>query len=150
MTGREENMTVAWILKEKGRNVVSVLPNTSMNEVITLLAKNRIGAVVVADEQYRVLGIISERDIVRILATQGVAALREQIGEHMTRPVVTCGESHSIDWLMEEMTSRRFRHMPVTEQGRLAGIVSIGDVVKFKLVLAESEAAQMRQYFVAG
>jgi CBS domain-containing protein len=143
-------MTVAWILKEKGRNVVSALSNTSIEEIITLLAKNRIGAVVIVDEIHNVLGIISERDIVRILATQGSAAMSEPVGEHMTRPVVTCSEHHSIDWLMEQMTSRRFRHMPVTEKDRLAGIVSIGDVVKFKVALAESEAAQMRQYFAAG
>ncbi|MGA7326457.1 MAG: CBS domain-containing protein [Rhodomicrobium sp.] len=143
-------MTVAWILKDKGRNVVSALPSVTLNEIVTLLASNRIGAVVIADELHRVLGIISERDIVRILATQGPAALDEPAGEHMTRSVVTCSEQNSIDWLMEEMTSRRFRHLPVTDQGRLAGIVSIGDVVKFKLALAESEAAQMRQYFVAG
>jgi CBS domain-containing protein len=143
-------MTVAWILKEKGRNVVSALSNASVEEIITLLAKNRIGAVVIVDEAHRVLGIISERDIVRILATQGSAGMSEPVGEHMTRPVVTCSEHHSIDWLMEQMTSRRFRHMPVTEKDRLAGIVSIGDVVKFKVALAESEAAQMRQYFAAG
>jgi CBS domain-containing protein len=143
-------MTVAWILKEKGRNVVSTLGGTTVEEVITLLAKNRIGAVVVVDETDRVLGIISERDIVRILATQGASALTEPVGEHMTRPVITCAEHHTIDWLMEEMTSRRFRHLPVAENERLAGIVSIGDVVKFKLALAESEAAQMRQYFAAG
>jgi len=143
-------MTVAWILKDKGRNVVSALPSVTLNEIVTLLASNRIGAVVIADELHRVLGIISERDIVRILATQGTPALDEPAGEHMTRNVVTCSEQNSIDWLMEEMTSRRFRHLPVADQGRLAGIVSIGDVVKFKLALAESEAAQMRQYFVAG
>jgi CBS domain-containing protein len=147
---REEKMTVAWILKEKGRNVVSALSNASVEEIITLLAKKRIGAVVIVDEIHRVLGIISERDIVRILATQGAAALGEPVGEHMTRPVVTCSEHHSIDWLMEQMTSRRFRHVPVMEKDRLAGIVSIGDVVKFKVALAESEAAQMRQYFAAG
>ncbi len=143
-------MTVAWILKDKGRNVVSALPSVTLNDIVTLLASNRIGAVVIADELHRVHGIISERDIVRILATQGPAALDEPAGEHMTRNVVTCSEQNSIDWLMEEMTSRRFRHLPVADQGRLAGIVSIGDVVKFKLALAESEAAQMRQYFVAG
>lgn len=143
-------MTVAWILKEKGRNVLSVLPSTLLSEAVTILAKNRIGAVVVVDEQHRVLGIVSERDIVRILATQGAAALDERVGEHMTKPVITCSEHHSIDWLMEQMTSRRFRHLPVADQGRLTGIVSIGDVVKIKLALAESEAAQMRQYFVAG
>ncbi len=143
-------MTVAWILKEKGRNVVSTLPTVSVNEVVTILAKQRIGAVVVADELHRIIGIISERDIVRILATQGSAALEEPVGEHMTHPVVTCTEHHSIDWLMEEMTARRFRHMPVDDHGRLAGIVSIGDVVKYKIARAESEAEQMRQYFVAG
>jgi CBS domain-containing protein len=143
-------MTVAWILREKGRNVVSALPSASVNDIVTMLAKNRIGAVVIADEQRQVQGIISERDIVRILATQGTAALHEPVREHMTRPVVTCTEQHSIDWLMEEMTARRFRHIPVAEQGRLAGIVSIGDVVKHRIARAESEAAQMRQYFVAG
>jgi CBS domain-containing protein len=143
-------MTVAWILKDKGRNVFSVLPNTPINETIAVLAKHRIGAVVVADEQYRVLGIISERDIVRMLAKQGPSALDDAVADHMTKPVVTCTAHHSIDWLMSEMTTNRFRHIPVTDQGRLAGIVSIGDVVKFKLAMAESEAQQMRQYFVAG
>ncbi len=143
-------MTVAWILKDKGRNVVSMLPSASLNDAIALLARHRIGAIVIADELHHVAGIISERDIVRILATRGAAALNEPVGEHMTRPVTTCSEHHSIDWLMQEMTASRFRHIPIAEQGRLAGIVSIGDVVKFKLALAESEAAQMRQYFAAG
>ena len=143
-------MTVAWILRDKGRRVVSLLPRTSLNEAIGLLAHNKIGALVVVDEQNRVLGIISERDIVRILATKGARVLDEAVSDHMTRPVVTCGEHHSIDWLMGEMTTSRFRHIPVTKQGKLAGIVSIGDVVKFKLALAESEAEQMRQYVSAG
>jgi CBS domain-containing protein len=143
-------MTVAWILKEKGRNVVSALPGATINEIITLLAKNRIGALVVTDELHQVLGIISERDVVRIIATQGAAALEEPVGEHMSRPVVTCEEHHSLDWLMEQMTSRRFRHLPVADQNRLVGIVSIGDVVKLKVAMVESEAAQMRQYFAAG
>ncbi len=143
-------MTVAWILKDKGRNVVSVLSGTPVNEAITLLEKNRIGAVVVVDEQHRVLGILSERDIVRILANRGTGALAEPVSEHMTKPVSTCSEHHSIDWVMAEMTANRFRHIPITEGDRLAGIVSIGDVVKLKLALAESEAAQMRQYFAAG
>ncbi len=143
-------MTVAWILREKGRQVVSALPTASVNEVIALLEKNRIGAVVIADDLHHVLGVISERDVVRIVATQGAAALDEPVREHMTHPVVTCSEHHSIDWLMEQMTACRFRHIPVAENNRLAGIVSIGDVVKHKLALAESEAAQMRQYFAAG
>ena len=143
-------MSVAWILKDKGRHVVSALPSASINEIINLLATNRIGAVVIADDLHHVLGIISERDIVRIIATQGAAALDEPAAEHMTHPVLTCSEHHTIDWLMEQMTSRRFRHVPVAEHNRLIGIISIGDVVKHKVALAESEAAQMRQYFAAG
>ncbi len=143
-------MTVAWILKQKGRNVVSALPNTSVEQAVGLLEKHHIGAIVIVDEQHRVLGIVSERDIVRILATHGAAVLKEPAEAHMTRNVVVCSEHHSIDWLMEQMTERRFRHIPVAENERLAGIVSIGDVVKHKLALAESEAEQMRQYFVAG
>jgi CBS domain-containing protein len=128
-----------------------VLPAIPLKKAVSILAENRIGAVVVVDDQQRVLGIISERDIVRILATQGAAAFDDSAGEHMTRPVVACTEHHSIDWLMEQMTARRFRHLPVTDnQGRLGGIVSIGDVVKIKLLLAESEATQMRRYFAAG
>ncbi len=115
-----------------------------------LLEKNRIGAVVVVDEQHHVLGILSERDIVRILASQGAAALSDPVSNHMTTPVSTCSEHHSIDWVMNEMTNHRFRHIPITDEGKLTGIVSIGDVVKLKLALAESEAAQMRQYFAAG
>ena len=143
-------MTVAWILREKGRHVVSVLSNTPVTEAIGLLEKNRIGAVVVVNEEHRVLGILSERDIVRILATRGLSALSEPVSQHMTHPVSTCSEHHSIDWVMNEMTNHRFRHIPITDDGRLAGIVSIGDVVKLKLALAESEAAQMRQYLSAG
>jgi CBS domain-containing protein len=121
-----------------------------VEHAISLLEKHNIGAIVVVDEQHRVQGIVSERDIVRILATQGAGVLSEPVAGHMTRNVVVCNEQNTIDWLMEQMTSRRFRHIPVAEDGRLAGIVSIGDVVKHKLALAESEAAQMRQYFVAG
>jgi len=143
-------MTVAWILKEKGRGVVSVLSGTPVSDAVSLLEKNRIGAVVVIDQQYRVLGILSERDVVRILARNGVTALSDPVSEHMTKPVSTCSEHHSIDWVMNEMTQHRFRHIPITDGGKLTGIVSIGDVVKLKLTLAESEAAQMRQYFAAG
>jgi CBS domain-containing protein len=146
----EEAMPVAWIIKEKGRNVLSVLPSAALNEVVTILARNRIGAVVVVDDQHRVKGIVSERDIVRILATLGPGALIEPVSEHMTKPVMTCTEQHSIDWVMGEMTANRFRHMPIAEHGRLCGIISIGDVVKHKLAMAEAEAAHMRQYFVAG
>ena len=143
-------MTVKWILEQKGRDVVSIGPEASVGQAIDLLEKHKIGAVVVVDEQLSVLGIVSERDIVRILATKGAGVLGEPAGEHMTRHVIVCGEHHSIDWLMEQMTEHRFRHIPVTVNDKLAGIVSIGDAVKQKLALAESETAQMRQYIAAG
>ena len=76
--------------------------------------------------------------------------MSEPVAKHMTHPVVTCAEHHSIDWVMEQMTLRRFRHLPVAEKDRLTGLISIGDVVKFKVALAESEAQQMRQYIAAG
>src|SRR6516162_417864 len=102
-------MTVAWILKDKGRHVVSVLSGTPITEAIVLLEKNRIGAIVIVDEQHHVQGILSERDIVRILATHGTSALNEPVSQHMTHPVSTCSEHHSIDWVMNEMTNHRFR-----------------------------------------
>jgi CBS domain-containing protein len=143
-------MTVAWILKEKGRGVISVLASASITEAIALLEKNRIGAVVVVDQEHRVLGILSERDVVRILAAHGAGALANPVSQHMTQPVSTCTEHHSIDWVMNEMTNNRFRHIPIIDGDRLAGIVSIGDVVKLKITMAEGEAAQMRGYFAAG
>jgi CBS domain-containing protein len=90
-------MSVAYIMEEKGRNVSSVLPATSLNDTITLLARNRTGAVVVADEAQHILGIISERDIVRIIATHGAAALVEPVADYMTKPVMTWTEHHNIE-----------------------------------------------------
>ncbi len=143
-------MTVSWILKQKGRNVISALPDTPLEQAILLLERNKIGSVVIVDGDHRVQGMVTERDIVHILATKGAGVLGEPVAGHMTRNILVCTEQHSIDWLMEQMTNRRFRHIPVAENGRLAGIVSIGDVVKHKLAMAESETAQMRQYIAAG
>lgn len=142
-------MTVGWILRDKGRHVESAPPETSLCEIIHILAARRIGAVVIADASRRVKGIISERDIVRILSEAGSEALRRPVSEFMTKTVVTCTEHQSIDWVMGEMTAGRFRHLPVIEGGTLTGIVSIGDVVKYKLAMAEEEAAQMRQYIAS-
>jgi CBS domain-containing protein len=142
-------MNVARILKDKGRDVTTISPATSVRDVIATLADNKIGAAVIC-EDLRVAGIISERDIVRILARNGPAVLDEPVSKFMTREVMTCGERDTVSWLMEEMTSRRFRHMPVVEAGRLIGIVSIGDVVKQRIALAELEAASMREYITTG
>lgn len=143
-------MSVSWILKDKGRKVLSLLPNATLHDAVQTLASNRIGAIVIADDNYRIQGIISERDIVRIIANHGAAALNDAISKHMSKPVMSCAEHHTIDWVMTRMTENRFRHMPVADDGRLVGIISIGDVVKYKIAIAEAEADQMKQYFAAG
>jgi CBS domain-containing protein len=143
-------MNVARILKDKGRDVTTIPPATTINDVISVLADKKIGAAIICDGDLRVAGIISERDIVRILARNGPAVLGEPVSKYMTKEVMTCVEHDTVNWLMEEMTSRRFRHMPVVESGRLAGIVSIGDVVKQRIAVAELEAASMREYITTG
>ncbi len=143
-------MNVARILKDKGRTVATVSPDTSVMDCIRLLAEQKIGAAVVCDDERRVRGIISERDIVRIVAVDGPVALQAPVSNHMTKEVMTCVEHDTVSWLMEVMTSRRFRHLPVVESGRLAGIVSIGDVVKQRIAIADLETASMREYIATG
>jgi CBS domain-containing protein len=146
----EETMNVARILKDKGRDVATVLLGTTLTEVVSLLADRRIGAAVVCDGDQRVKGIISERDIVRVLAAHGSPSLTDPVETHMTKDVRTCAESDTVEWLMDTMTSRRFRHMPVVKDNRLVGIVSIGDVVKQRIAIAELETASMREYIATG
>ena len=138
-------MTVAWIINEKGRNVVTVAPEVSLAEVAAILSEKRIGAVVVT-EKSAIRGIVSERDIVRALAKHGAEALRKLASECMTARVITCRSQDSINDVMQKMTTGRFRHLPVVENGKLAGIVSIGDVVKHRIEQVEREADQMREY----
>jgi CBS domain-containing protein len=141
-------MTVNAILSEKGRNVVTVDPGASLADAAKLLADKRIGAVPVLGADRRLIGIISERDIVQALATRGASALAEPISQTMTRRVATCNESETISNIMERMTEGKFRHVPVVDQGRLVGIVSIGDVVKHRLQEMERESAAMRDYIL--
>ena len=143
-------MTVAAILNEKGRNVVTVEGDLTLDRVCGVLAENRIGAAVIVDVGTGVQGIISERDIVRILASEGSAALKQPATSVMTRDVVTCGEEETIGSLMEKMTTGKFRHLPVIDNGRLTGIISIGDVVKRRIAEAEMDAQAMREYIAAG
>ena len=143
-------MNVARILKEKGREVATVSPDRTLMEVVKLLAEKKIGAVVVCDSERRLQGIVSERDLVRVLATSGPAALNDPIENYMTRDVQTCTTDDTVAWLMEVMTAQRFRHMPVVEGGQIIGIVSIGDVVKQRIAIAELEASSMRQYIATG
>ena len=122
--------TVLDVLKHKGDNVVTVVPDQTIASVADALTRNRIGATPVADQNGRLIGIISERDIIHGLAEYGDAVLGLPVDRLMTHDVVTCSLEDAIVGLMEVMTNRRIRHLPVVENGRLRGIVSIGDVVK--------------------
>jgi CBS domain-containing protein len=139
-------MNVAAILKYKGRAVMTAPPTITLLEVARRLAQRRIGAIVVIDGRGEVAGIISERDIIRALADSGSDCLQQPVGEVMTRQVVTCRETDTLDELMAMMTARRFRHLPVLTEGDLVGIISIGDVVKHHVAEIEMEATAMRDY----
>ena len=142
-------MTVARILAEKGREVHTTQPHYTLREVIDLLAARGVGAVVVADASMNVLGILSERDVVRVLARHGAAALDDPVSRHMTSKVTTVTRADTIDHVMQTMTEGRFRHVPVVEDGRLIGIVSIGDVVKRHVSALDGERQALREYIAA-
>ena len=139
-------MTVKSILAGKGGEVVTIEPTARLAAAVRLLAERRIGALLVLGADHRISGILSERDIVRVLAERGSAVLEEPVGQVMTRKVVTCTESEPVAGVMEFMTAGKFRHIPVVDQGRLIGIVSIGDVVKHRLHEMERESEAMRDY----
>ena len=143
-------MNVAAILKLKGREVITVTPDTSLLEIARLLGTHKIGCIVVAEADGKVAGIVSERDIVREIARAGAEVLDEPVDAFMTKAVISCRESDTMDRLMGEMTAHRFRHMPVVDRGRLVGLVSIGDVVRMRIAEAELEAAAMREYIATG
>jgi CBS domain-containing protein len=139
-------MNVKTILSLKGSNVTTIEPTATLASAVALLAKHRIGALVVLGADQRVIGILSERDIVRALAELGAAALATPLAQVMTRKVVTCGDGETVGSIMERMTVGKFRHVPVLEQEQLVGIVSIGDVVKHRLSEIEHESAALRDY----
>jgi CBS domain-containing protein len=141
-------MIVSIILADKGREVVTIEPGATLAGAAKLLAEKRIGAALILGADLRLVGIISERDIVQAVAARGAAALDEPVSQTMTRKVETCNENETISSIMERMTNGKFRHVPVIDQGRLAGIVSIGDVVKHRLQQMEHESAAMRDYIL--
>lgn len=146
---REATMTtVNAILAGKGREVVNMEPNASLASAVALLAEKRIGAVLILGADRRIVGILSERDIVRALAERGSAALGEPVSQTMTRKVLTCTESETVASIMERMTEGKFRHFPVVDQGRPIGVISIGDVVKHRLHQMESDSAAMHDYIL--
>ena len=143
-------MNVATILKLKGRSVATAKPDNTLQEIAAKLAQKRIGAIVVVGENGHVDGIISERDVIRAIGEGGAAALQKQARDVMTANVVSCSEASALDELMDLMTTGRFRHLPVMEDGNLVGIVSIGDVVKNHVAEVEMEASSMRSYLATG
>jgi CBS domain-containing protein len=142
-------MNVQTILRSKGRSVVTIHPDATVERAVSVLRQRGIGALVVSDDGDAVVGIISERDIVEALGRHGGELLTVSVAEIMTCPVVTCDPDDSAAELMAEMTSRRIRHFPVVRDSRLCGIVSIGDLVKSRLDEIEFEARSMRS-FIAG
>ena len=142
-------MNVETILRKKGRTVATIRPEDTVGAAVDALVSGNIGALVASEDGEAVDGIISERDIVHALAQHGSGLLALTVAEVMTRPAVTCDPSESVGELMAEMTNRRIRHLPVVCNGRLCGIVSIGDVVKNRLDEIEYEARSLRS-FIAG
>jgi CBS domain-containing protein len=139
-------MTVSTILAAKGHDVVTIEPNASIAAAAELLAKKRIGAIVILGVDRRIVGILSERDIVRAIRERGAYALSEPVSVVLTRSVSTCTAAETVISVMERMSAGKFRHMPVVDQGRLVGVVSIGDVVKHRLHAMERDSAAMRDY----
>jgi len=142
-------MLVSQLLKSKGEAVFTALPHETLQGAATMLHARRVGAMVVMDGG-EVVGILSERDVVRAVSEQGSAALSRPISEVMSREVIFAEPKESLDLLLERMTDRRIRHLPVCQDGRLVGIVSIGDLVKAKIAETEAEARTLKAYIAAG
>ncbi|MBZ6075494.1 CBS domain-containing protein [Microvirga puerhi] len=139
-------MSVHHILSAKGHQVLTIEPHRTLSEAVRILAERRIGALLVTNGSRPVSGIISERDVVRAVSANGAQALDEPVSRFMTERVVTCTSRADVNELMETMTNGKFRHIPVVEDGRLVGIISIGDVVKHRLAEIEAEAQAIKDY----
>jgi CBS domain-containing protein len=138
-------MTVRAILDSKGHHITGVEPSAKLSVAIKLLAEKKIGAVL-AMSNGRIEGILSERDIVRVLAERGAAVLEEPVSAVMTRKVVSCREMDTVSAIMEMMTLGKFRHLPVVEDGKVVGLISIGDIVKWRVREFENEQEALRDY----
>ncbi len=138
-------MTVRAILDTKGRQIQSVEPGAKLAAAVKILGERKIGAVLVMSAG-RIEGILSERDIVRVLGERGAAVLEESVSKVMTRKVITCKETDTVAELMEMMTTGKFRHLPVVDNGRVVGLISIGDIVKRRVREFEAEQEALRDY----
>ena len=143
-------MNVHTILRNKGKSVVTIHPDATVERAVAVLRLRGIGALVVSDDGETVAGILSERDIVEAMGRYGSDLLAVSVSEVMSCPVVTCDPSDSVAELMAEMTNRRIRHFPVVNDGKLCGIISIGDVVKSRLDEIEFEASSLRSFIAGG
>ena len=143
-------MTVACILQRKGREVATILSTLTLRDVVDVLAAKHIGALCIVDGEDRLQGIVSERDVVRAIAKRGPDALDHPVSDYMTRDVVTTSDGESITAAVQKMSEGRFRHMPVVENGRLAGLISTGDAVKYRLEQMEHEHNALRDYITTG
>jgi CBS domain-containing protein len=139
-------MLVSQILKAKGDLVFTLSPDETISTAAAVLHRRRVGATVIVDGDGAVVGILSERDIVRAVAEKGAAALTQSIASCMSVDVIFAGPAETVGSLLERMTDRRIRHLPVVKDGRLVGIVSIGDLVKTKIAEAEAEAETLKAY----
>lgn len=142
-------MTVKLILEQKGGEVFTLSPTESIEQATKALAERKVGALIVSDNGSTILGILSERDIVRAVARMSGKALGEPVSALMTKNVTTCTEGATIPEVMSLMTEGRFRHLPVERDGKLIGIISIGDVVKRRIADVEQEADEIRAYIAA-
>jgi CBS domain-containing protein len=141
-------MTVAAVLAAKGRDVVTIEPSASLAAAATLLAEKRIGAVLILGADRRIVGILSERDIVRAIGERGADVLDEPVSVAMTRKVSICNETELVSSIMERMSAGKFRHIPVVDQGQPVGMISIGDVVKHRLQAMERDSVAMHDYIL--
>jgi len=143
-------MHVSAIIGDKGNAVYTAEPGQMISDVVDMIASRKVGALVVIDTAGQVCGVISDRDVINALGRDGAGVLSRPVKDYMSTGVVTCGKDDSVDHLMALMTKRRIRHLPVIEDGRLAGIISIGDVVKFRIAEAEAETDALKSYIASG
>jgi CBS domain-containing protein len=143
-------MRIEGVLRAKGTDVMSVAPDATLHDATKLLRKHRIGALLVLDTDDKLIGIISERDIVGAISEQGADALATRVDRVMSSDVIVCSPEDTVEQLMGVMTERRFRHLPVVSDGHLVGVVSIGDVVKRRLAEVSDEANALHEYITLG
>ncbi|MEM0986394.1 MAG: CBS domain-containing protein [Pseudomonadota bacterium] len=143
-------MLIDQVLRAKGRNVTTVCADDTLQSVAKILDSGRIGAVVALDKNGEIVGVVSERDLVRVFAKSGESAVNSKVRDAMTRQVITAAPGETVEIGLERMTDRRVRHLPVVSGGHLSGLVSIGDLVKWKIAETEAEKSALKAYVSSG